>query len=63
MGKQNIKNKGKMSQSDKMSQCGKEAARNSWKYVTDGQNVANQVKEGGHDVTIDNMSTVRQGWK
>ncbi len=31
-----------------------------WKYVTDGQNVTNQVN--GHDVTNDKTSTLRQEW-
>ncbi len=30
---------------------GKKQQETSWKYVTDGQNVTNQVIEAGHDVT------------
>jgi hypothetical protein len=43
----------------KLSQNGKEAVRNGWEYDTDGQNVDNQVKEGGHYFTIDKTSTLR----
>jgi hypothetical protein len=31
------------------------------KYVIDEPNVTNQVTEGGHDVTSDNISTLMQG--
>ncbi len=54
MVKQNIKK-----HNSKLSQNGKEAVRNGWEYDTDGQNVDNQVKEGGHYFTIDNTSTLR----
>jgi hypothetical protein len=51
-----------MSQRDKMSQYRKGAARTGRKYVTDRQNVTNQVNNGGHDVISENTSTLRQGW-
>jgi hypothetical protein len=37
---------------------GKRKQETDWKYVTDGQNVTIQEKEGGHDVTSDMMSTL-----
>jgi hypothetical protein len=46
MGKRNKKHQAKMSQKDKKSQYRKEAAKKGRKYVTDEQNVTNQVKEG-----------------
>jgi hypothetical protein len=37
---------------------GKRQQEKDWKYVADGQKVTIQVKEGGHDVTSDMMSTL-----
>jgi hypothetical protein len=46
MGKWNVKNI-----RAKCHSMGKRQQETDWKYVTDGQNVTNQVKEGGHDDT------------
>jgi hypothetical protein len=48
----NIKNR-----KAKCHSMGKRQQEKDWKYITDGQNVTIQVKEGGHDVTSDTMST------
>jgi hypothetical protein len=51
---------GNMSQRDRTSQHGKGPQETGRKYVTDGQNFTNRAKEGGHDVTSDDISTLRQ---
>jgi hypothetical protein len=43
-------------------QCNNKMAQYWTGFVTDGQNVTHQVKEGEHDVTSDNTSILRQGW-
>ncbi len=52
-GNSNMKNR-----REKCHRMGKMQQETDWKYVTDGQNVTIQVKEGGHDVTSDMMSTL-----
>jgi cold shock CspA family protein len=42
---------------------GKRQQETGWKNVTDGQNVTNQVKEGGHNATSDNTRQQETGWK
>jgi uncharacterized protein YnzC (UPF0291/DUF896 family) len=44
-----------------MSQYRKDRQETFRKYVTDGQSVTNQIKEGGHDVTNDKRP-LRQWW-